>query len=821
MMGEIFKHEYQLRDLPTRAVTLFPTKAHVVRDVKNVALKPGVNQVIIVGLTPTTDEHSIKVEGTGSAIISDISVKLVPNQDIFEEIYPETDDEVSETEDDDKDRSTEEAPKIIELRKEKDQLSASIDTLEDDMKRAVEGRANADHRLTILDRFGNNFEPKNGEEIEDFLKTYSAQRAVIFGDHVEGSDRERELKKEIIELRSSLNKVDREIHKQRRILAKEKREVERAKAKAKALDYKRRAKKQQEKARIRQEREKFWPRSCYTVCITLDSTQYTPVSSRRSSVSSQSDLVKPALQKPRERVANEDEPFTASCDLSLSYVTSSACWSPCYDMKLNTTSVSGTVMFDAELTNTTSEAWRDCKITLSTSQAVFTGLQDTVPKLNPWRIKLLGKGSANDSEIMDSREERQALGKHFHQNAVQWNNPALRAKMFGISPEIPTAAGGLFGGLGKENLAAKASNNLMHQLGRSSLFGQKTDSGDGHSRSQPVPPPPPVGMSNAPIVGAAPPNIQAFGQPSQHASALFAENISSEQPEADLATLMDPEPSQELSFQESAMEETGMTTTYDLPGVKSLHPSFTASKQRVAQISLSSVTLSHIVVAKLRPAAFLQARLRNSSRTPLLRGPVGLTLDGSFMGRSTLPRCSPGESFTLGLGIDPAVRVTYSKVDVRRGTTGVFTADTKMAFKRAVTIVNTRAASGGAEGRSQNASDDNKAVRLTVIDQVPVSENEPMKVELVQPRGLSLGGTGVSTGERADGKEGKDWGKAVAVMKEGGQINWDVTLHAGKGVKLPLEYNVSLPAGLRAVQADVWGGESSSVPRNNKLTAIR
>jgi len=38
-MDEIHKTEYRIRDLPTRSVTLFPTRAQVVRDIKDVPLK--------------------------------------------------------------------------------------------------------------------------------------------------------------------------------------------------------------------------------------------------------------------------------------------------------------------------------------------------------------------------------------------------------------------------------------------------------------------------------------------------------------------------------------------------------------------------------------------------------------------------------------------------------------------------------------------------------------------------------------------------------------------------------------------------------------
>ena len=38
-MDTVHKQEYRIRDLPTRTVTLFPTRAQVVREIKDVPLK--------------------------------------------------------------------------------------------------------------------------------------------------------------------------------------------------------------------------------------------------------------------------------------------------------------------------------------------------------------------------------------------------------------------------------------------------------------------------------------------------------------------------------------------------------------------------------------------------------------------------------------------------------------------------------------------------------------------------------------------------------------------------------------------------------------
>lgn len=261
-------------------------------------------------------------------------------------------------------------------------------------------------------------------------------------------------------------------------------------------------------------------------------------------------------------------------------------------------------------------------------------------------------------------------------------------------------------------------------------------------------------------------------------------------PVAEEVTLHEPEPS--LDFQDSAMEETGLTTTYDLPGTKTLAPSTNASKQRVARILFKDVAFSHTVVAKYRPAAFLKAKLRNASKMSLLRGPVGLTLDGTFMGRSSLPRCSSGDSFTMSLGVDPTIRVSYPKPDVKRSSSGVFSKENSTAYRRSVAITNTRGAGASS-----------KAVRLIVLDQVPVSEDDKLRVDVAHPSGLVEGRAGVSAGVVQDGAGGsaKDWGKAIAALKKGGEVSWDVELNAGRGVKLDLEYEVSLPAGDMAIQS--------------------
>lgn len=210
-----------------------------------------------------------------------------------------------------------------------------------------------------------------------------------------------------------------------------------------------------------------------------------------------------------------------------------------------------------------------------------------------------------------------------------------------------------------------------------------------------------------------------------------------------------------------------------------------------------------MVIGKLRQVAFLKARMRNASKISLLKGPLGLTLDGSFLGQASFPRVSSGESFSLPLGVDPAISISYPKPTVRRSQSGIFSKEDSNVFTRTVVITNTK---------------HNGPVELTVLDQVPVSEDERLKIDIINPRGLKVGGEGVRTGQSsftaapanvgsasnvrasaygADGSASNNnkWGTAVATTKKGGEVLWSVRLNSGQGVKLVLEYEATFPGG--------------------------
>ncbi|POR36355.1 Protein F37C4.5 [Tolypocladium paradoxum] len=736
LMDSTNKVEYHVRTLGTRSVTLFPTRARVTREVKDVNLKPGTNEITIVGLSPTVDEDSVRVESNGP-FVSDVSVESLPNRNIWEEVYPDSDDD--EPDDDDGDSFRwKEGP---ELGKAKRHLAQ----LQDELNLASEKVASAESRLKIVDAYGQSFDSEHGHAFSaENLELYRHERAKAYQDVVAGARQKRDVSAAVDEHRQEVDRLQ-------ELDDKEARKAERARERARkprvdelALRERRRDERRKEKARIRKEREGFWPRRCYSVRVTVEASgALTPTSSRRASVSD--------VDVPGQASADHDGDAPMRCDLLLSYFSTSAHWAPTYELKLSTTSAKAVLGFDAELHNTTSETWSNCKVSLSTSQATFAGLDDAIPELTPWYMSLAAMPPLHGVDCMRqisrSGEERESMTK-FRDGQRQPDTQKPRSELFGIPKPVQPDLEADFGPCRSvpPPMAAPAA--------------QKRSGGSSADTVE-------LGSQRALGRAAKSRTLSQILQRGEKMDGL-ADGLGG----GAVSDPVDNEP-------DSVVEESGLTTSFDLPGLKTLAPKNTPSKSRVAHTTFANVEYSHVVVAKHKPVAYLKAKIKNTSKMTLFKGRAGLTLDGSFMGKTTLPRCSAGEALTLSLGVDPAIKVTYPKPVFRRAAAGVFRQDMSVLhYTRSVTLHNARA-----PGRP---------VSVVVLDQVPVSRDEKLRVGVVSPP-MAPGGGAVATGVGLE--RDKDWGRAAASLNKDGEVSWEVSLDAGKAVRLNLEYTVAFPSG--------------------------
>ncbi|KAK8917862.1 Protein F37C4.5 [Metarhizium anisopliae] len=673
-METVNRVEYRVQDLNTRSVILFPKQAQVVRDMTAINLKPGANEVTVIGLSPTIEQDSVKVEiSNSSAIITNIAVKSSPNPDTFEEIYPDLGRNQSDCDGDNESESDSDSNSGQEQSHEVSDVQRRLREIRDKLEIATERVGNVTSRLQILESYAaaqrrDASTPYLGEELE----TYKSFRDELFFERVENE-------KVRSGLREQLNKLQRQEVKEKAKEQKAKEKVLQEREQKKSLKRKRDQERHEEQDRVRRERENFWPRYCYSVCITIEYDCNTQPSSRSIS---EADTMQ--ASSPTSTEADTVAPRSI-CDLALSYVTSSAGWAPIYDLQLSTADSTAILFFNAQLINTTSETWSNCKVVLSlATQALFGGLDNVTPTLKTWKIKLSPKGSSDKQNqlLTDIAKSRQY---------IDW-------------------------------MAFKKSNIVNKPRG------------------------------------------EMFMNDDLHNSALG-------------------------EFEESLIAETSLATSYDLPDLKTLSPRSTSSKHRMARLTLPDVKFSYIAVAKYRAGANLKATIMNTSKNAFLQGPVGLTLDGRFLGHTVLPPCSAGCVFSLDLGVDPAIKVIYDKPG-RREAAGASVQKERYNYllSRTLTLQNNQALAG-------------KPVPIFVRDQIPVSEDDRLRVEVLSSTVTHLDSQGLVLGvSEQDALQEKDWDKATATCKEDGEVNWHVTLDACKAVRLVLRYIISLPCGEDVVQ---------------------
>jgi uncharacterized protein (TIGR02231 family) len=164
--------------------------------------------------------------------------------------------------------------------------------------------------------------------------------------------------------------------------------------------------------------------------------------------------------------------------------------------------------------------------------------------------------------------------------------------------------------------------------------------------------------------------------------------------------------------QVAQLDAGGYQATFKVPGSVSVPQDGTPKA-----VALSSRSSEPVLTVKTVPSqdetAYLAAAFVNDEDAPFLPGEISLTRDGTYVGRGRIKLVAPGDRVELGFGADDKVKV--SRVPVRKketepGWVGNTRTDTR-EFKTTI--------------RNLHAT----PLRITVLDQLPVSEHASVVVE--------------------------------------------------------------------------------------------
>jgi len=166
-----------------------------------------------------------------------------------------------------------------------------------------------------------------------------------------------------------------------------------------------------------------------------------------------------------------------------------------------------------------------------------------------------------------------------------------------------------------------------------------------------------------------------------------------------------------------------------------------------------SADYRYYTVPKLGNRAYLTARVSDWDRYNLLPGDANLFLENTYVGKSTINPQSVGDTLSFSLGRDESIVVERTKLREFEEK-NFFGNRVRETFAWEISLRNTK----------------NQAIRISVEDQVPVSQHEDIEV---------------SVNERS----------GAVFNRQNGKLTWQLNLDPGETRNLRFEYELEYPRG--------------------------
>ncbi len=222
---------------------------------------------------------------------------------------------------------------------------------------------------------------------------------------------------------------------------------------------------------------------------------------------------------------------------------------------------------------------------------------------------------------------------------------------------------------------------------------------DFEPEAKPVAAPPPMPQAMAPRAGAAAPGMADEDAADR---GVMRKAKKAEAPILEVA--------QETR---ASVDNSGFQAVFGVPGRVSVAGTGEAKRVQLQEESIEPA-LTVRTVPRLDPRAFVYAKLALPKGAPLLAGPISIFRDGTFVGTGRLPQLAPSEEHELGFGADDAVKVKYAVVEEKRGESGLISSAKTDVRSYRISVKNLH----------------ERPVALTILDQIPASQNQDIKVEL-------------------------------------------------------------------------------------------
>ncbi len=429
-------------------------------------------------------------------------------------------------------------------------------------------------------------------------------------------------------------------------------------------------------------------------------------------------------KQPREKqvFVQLDVQKEGRLDVEVSYLVQNASWEPLYDLRANTGEKKIELTYNAMVWQNTGEDWKDVTLTLSTAQPVIGGTQ---PALGTWFIDVYGGTKG-------------AIQGFVRDIATGESLPGVNVIIEGRSQGASTNSDGFFV---IQNVEPGAYSLKVSYVGYVSKSLQ----------TQVVP-----YQSTRVDVGLDASNVALEGvtvtaeRPRIEKS--YANSVMAPQPGVFVRGGRESEVAYTTDF-ESARVQSGATSTAFEIGAKASVPSNNTKRKVTITVASLDGTFTYSSVPKIQPRVYFKSNITNTTDFPLLSGSMSVFVDNSYVSNSHLSTVMPAEKFEAFLGVDDGIKIERKIVNKLTESSGFFSKTKRTTYDVLIKVENLKKTSE----------------TVIVRDNIPISRNEQIKVELELPK-------------QSDLQSDAD-----------GMLIWNLALKASEKKEVRLKFSVEYP----------------------------
>ncbi len=436
--------------------------------------------------------------------------------------------------------------------------------------------------------------------------------------------------------------------------------------------------------------------------------------------------------------------------LTLTYLVRGAQWTPTWDLQLQPDTNTVNLSLAGMVSQSSGEDWANATLLLSTaipSHAV------KVPKLSTWKIGVADRFIPTPTPVFSPVTPPPPL-RPFGTARSEEDLVRARLQRYGIATAEKSGARGAFAD--KRAEVAFDGDEIQGELDAPAPEDLE-ERPRMEAKSRPMAPPPPPS-----------PSPMAQSMPSSRAPSavrVSADSYESEAPPEPVSTFSLAPPPAWRPPRFGADSPVTLAAGYDL-SFTSLQKETVPSERGARRVALWGAQWPVSVERKLFPAlttdAFLVAELKNPSQQVLPGGPAQLYVGADPAGTARLKLVSPGEPFTLPLGIDRALKPVRN-VQVVEATQGVFSKEEIGTYTVTIELANPYRA----------------PVAVRVADQFPVTDQKDVETKLLDSKPTAI----------QDAKKGS--------------LEWRLTIPPQQKQVFSFTYSVKRPRGWKLQQQEV------------------